>query len=128
MKLIRQKHKNGCVPACAAILAEVSYTEALSYFNDRDWSHQGTGLHEIVEAIENMGLNCKLKKGRVKSFSHLKTNSLLIVGTEMGSHAIVWDASKKKILDPYPAKNRILKKKYPIKIYEQHLIAVFEIK
>lgn len=99
LKLIKQRHKNGCVPASIAMLAGLTYKQILKFFSpNKNWSKRGTKVSRAIEIIQKLGL--KTKNRKICNLSKLKHNALLVIrwynqDPKDASHAIVWDAETK---------------------------------
>jgi ABC-type bacteriocin/lantibiotic exporter with double-glycine peptidase domain len=136
LKLVKQKHVNGCVPACIATLLGTSYEIGLKIVHPRRktrrWNYVGTTYQSMVIALERLGLKCYKKK--ITSLSKLRYHCILIIAhpaygpPEECRHAVVWDAERKKVLDPYPSNKRAMSRQLPISSYEKSVVYVVEIK
>lgn len=104
MELIRQRHKNDCGIACAAMLAGVSYevaSDAAAPLGKRRSRTADTTMYLI---LRNLGIKGKLPMipGPANgSNALLKCNrgERRIAGVK-GWHWCVWSAAEQKILDP----------------------------
>jgi hypothetical protein len=132
LRLVRQRHENGCVPASIAILAGLSYSKALKLFwSKKDWLKRGTSYRMLLNGLIRAGL--KVKPRKACSLSKLRSNAMLIIqhshpafGGAM--HAVAWDYKNQIVLDPYPNKRRAIKRKFPLKSYEKSLIMIIEVR
>lgn len=120
MRQVKQRHKTGCGPASLAMLTGISYQKALKLMlpKRRPRECACTGIHDMLRAIEKLGLKCDVSFKKVKLDS-LKKDAMLIVSNprhgklHTGSHALVWDSKQKRIIDPWGWKSKIvMDKKY----------------
>lgn len=132
MKLVRQLHESGCVPASIAMIAGISYSEALTYFHPRhNWEKQGSNLPRIQKILDKLGY-ATIVTGK-RDLTKLKTNALITISHEAygppphNHHALVWDCRKQRVLDPYPAKWREMKRHLPQQEYHRTLIEIIEV-
>lgn len=130
MKLVRQQHENGCVPACIAMIAGFSYSEVTKlFYSNHNWNKRGSSIPILFKTLSKLGFIGKSVS--VKNLHRLRTNAILIIKRiEYGSgcHAVVWDFKKQKVWDPYPSKRRIPKRHFPLSSYQKHLIGVIEVR
>lgn len=126
ISFIRQKHKNGCAVACVAMIAKLSYDEALKLVHPfrKPKQHTTTGLDQLIHVLDKMHLYPLLRE-KMK-ISSIKNVAILVVncGTSKRPwyHAVVWDPDSKKIVDPYR------KKPWPRQRYQRKIHHVIEIK
>lgn len=119
MKRIKQKHRNGCAVAALAMIARIKYDEALKFAHPNRVSGQNTGtpVNNLVDALFELGIACKkthyfprmirFRKGKPFDFKSLKDDAIVIIWCpknkrtkKVDRHAVVWDSTSKKILDP----------------------------
>jgi ABC-type bacteriocin/lantibiotic exporter with double-glycine peptidase domain len=104
MELIRQRHKNDCGIACAAMLAGVSYEEASDAAAPYGKRRGRTAETTMYLILRNLGLKVRLPMiaGPANgSNALLKCNcsTRRIAGVKRW-HWCVWSAAEQKILDP----------------------------
>jgi len=108
MKTVKQKHDNGCGAACVAMLAGITYDEAAALLYPSGRSRR-LGTAPVRAALEK--LNRKPSTGRRQPFGlmrpqDLKSDALVFVMMEQDGeeyrHWMVWDATAKKLRNPYP--------------------------
>lgn len=94
MKLIRQKHKQGCASACLAMIANLSYEDALTLIHPsrKPKTRVTTNLIRLSEVLKDLNL-----KFRVNLDFPLNPAIVVIKGST-DQHAVIWDGNK--ILDP----------------------------
>ena len=124
MEHIYQRYNSDCYPTCVAMILGVSHFQALKIV------HPNHSKGESYESL--MGFKIRLFrrfgydviKKYPKSLLELKHNAILEVGYSLraDTHAVVWDAGKKKVLDPdwEVFHNR--------KYYENRLLRAFELR
>lgn len=104
MKLIKQKHENGCGIACVAMIGNLSYNKAIKivYPNGRPKKITGTNIIELQCSLFELNLITKIYSPRVEfKIQDLKNDAILCYQDRPGAyHAIVWNAELKKIFDP----------------------------
>lgn len=132
LRLVRQEHENGCVPASIAILAGLSYSEGIKLFwSKKNWNKKGCSYRTLINGLKRSGL--KFKERKVCLLSKLRSNAILVIKHSHPAfagamHAVVWDFENQKIIDPYPRQDRSLKRKLLFKSYEKSLIEVIEVR
>lgn len=115
MKKIYQKHETGCVPACIAMLANLSYDQTVKLIHPkRKGKRKGTCIGKILKTLDKLQIPYRIRPK--KNFTQIKNPCILIASldplskttiytddlfpyVESGSHAILWTG--KKIFDPY---------------------------
>lgn len=119
MKRVRQKHANGCAVASLAMIADIKYDEALLYAhpNRKPGQPTGTPVSNLIDALFELGIACKKtyyarpnpfkKDNPIFDFNSLKSDAIVIIWCpkskitkKISRHAVVWDSTAKKILDP----------------------------
>jgi len=120
MRLVHQRHNNGCVSACLAMITGCSYNSIFRwvYGEEKQREYPGLNFEYIMRLVEELGISAKISFN-VDRFKSLKNNAIIVVdyGEKPGDafyyrhsrHAVVWDSSSKKILDPYPTNKRHFK-------------------
>lgn len=136
MKLVKQKHECGCVPACLSMLTEISYEKCLKLFyptrKDKRWETLGVHDDVILGTLIKLNIKHKLIYGS-EPLSKLEGNAILAVShpaygpEEDRGHVVVWDFEKQKVLDPYPDKNRELKRSLKKETYEKSIEYIIKI-
>ncbi len=107
MRYVKQKHKNGCAIAAIAMLTGIGYDrvfQAIRPKKDYGKKYYGTPMDKAINLLNKF--NCRyrifFKRTGLKKLKNLKGDAYISINTPLGSrHAIVWDASKKRLLDPY---------------------------
>lgn len=123
---IRQKHKNGCAVACVAMVAVLSYDEALKLTHPfrKPRQHTTTDLDKLIHVLEKLHLGPIIQEKR--KISSIKKTAILAINCGSSKrpwyHAVVWDPESKKIIDPDG------KKPWPRQKYQRKLHCVIEIK
>lgn len=99
MNLIRQLDKGGCTTACIAMIGGTSY-EHIRGNVFRDESHE-------MKRFLDSEFNIKSRFIKFTKLKDIKNDCILVIaqldlniGPGCSLHAIVYDAKKKKILDP----------------------------
>jgi ABC-type bacteriocin/lantibiotic exporter with double-glycine peptidase domain len=122
VRRVIQKTKIECGVACVAMLANVSYKKAReALFGDGEVDR--TWPIDMRRALVALGLNpakrltplrATLFKDRIRRIESLDNNALVWTNeTKKESHWVVWDARRKKILDPLePPYKRLRPKSY----------------
>lgn len=104
VRRVVQKDRDGCGVACVAMLAGVTYRQAKDVmFGDDSVSLTSTAdLYNALKVLRKRPSGKRLVPLRTQSYRDLDTNALLKVGRPGKSwwHWIVWDAKRKKFLDP----------------------------
>lgn len=107
MKHILQKHKDSCLIACFAMVADISYDKALKIVYPR--RKKGSRVKSI-NFFKIMPYLCKFGLfpvprfwwGNMKDIRKIERHAILLIENKNCSwdHAVVWDTERKKILDP----------------------------
>ena len=137
LTLVKQKHECACVVACIATITGLSYEKCLNIVYPKrkinTWNLVGTWMKDQFKAMDRLNLKYRFRKNNT-SLLKLKHNAILIIKHPIyfdrfkrGTHAVVWDAEAKKILDPYPSNSRHMKRNLPFKSYQKSIIEVSEI-
>ena len=136
MKRVRQQHESGCVPACIAMLADISYASSIRLFeklkigSHKSFTVWGTTHKQMLKGMQYAGLN-PFDRQRKTSLAKLKHNAILVIEHEVygepheRTHAVVWDVKKQRVLDPYVGRGS-LKRHLSTKIYEESLLYIVE--
>jgi ABC-type bacteriocin/lantibiotic exporter with double-glycine peptidase domain len=113
---VEQVHQNGCFIACLAILLECSYEEAFKLLHPRRKTMPPSDLHQwhrlkvaltpekSLQLMPKFGL--RVQKANLRKVSSLRKRTSLILlrwrsdPTQM--HALVFDGSTQRIIDPSP--------------------------
>jgi ABC-type bacteriocin/lantibiotic exporter with double-glycine peptidase domain len=110
MKRVKQKHENDCGIACIAMIAGVSYREALKaayqdYLSD-DWNRKDfrLGQKEIRAALDNFGLKLG-RKVRTTDWNKVPDRALAAIRYEPEINEWHWvvhirDSADRFVLDP----------------------------
>ena len=131
LKLVKQKDEYGCVPACIATLANISYEKAKKILHPRSHKWNDIGVQEKItfKALTKLGFKYRDRKWII-SIKEIRNNSIIVVDHSVygdGAHAVIWDSKKQKVLDPYVCKTRSLKKSLTTKRYDEAAICIYEI-
>ena len=109
MKKIRQRTETDCGVACLAMLAGISWAEARKVLFGR-WRRKNfyTEKEEMRAALRRFGIITAKRLVRCKDPRRLKRDALLNTNllVDGNSHWAVWDAKRKKVLDPYYKRTR----------------------
>lgn len=117
MKFVKQKHKNGCAVASLAMLSGIGYDKVIKvvhpFYKNYGQPRRYPGVHieQVLRSMEKLGLQFRVSCLK-QDVTKLKNNAIIAVYIAPGSrHAVVWDAKRKKILDPWwkPSKIKITK-------------------
>jgi len=122
---IRQKHRTGCAVASTAMLLNISYDEAIYilYPKHKPYQRVPGDVFLFSKIFRKYNIKYQFYFDDIK-IKHLKSPSLLIISLvdiSKNNHAVVWDPSSKKILDPGRDKS------FPIKFYQNRLLFAFEL-
>ena len=101
-------HDSGCFIACAAMLLDISYNEALKLIHpekdiDMCYRYDEVGLtpEESILRLTAFGLNPNPRP--LRQLRNLRRTALLYIRWRIQPelmHAVVYDAARKKFLDP----------------------------
>jgi ABC-type bacteriocin/lantibiotic exporter with double-glycine peptidase domain len=115
MRHIFQRCESDCFPTCIAMVAGITHSAAIELVHPR---HQkgndyATSLLEGAKALRRLGF-VVWPRLNVHSFASIKNNAIISVHfkCEEFGHVVVWDANKKRILDPYKGYRTIPKCRY----------------
>jgi hypothetical protein len=107
LNLIKQNHKNSCVPACIATIKNLSYSDSLKAVHPKRkserWNTNGTHYNQIYYSLKRMKIS--FRKRKVISLHKLRNNAIVITKGLFRPdrcHAVVWDVDRQRILDPDP--------------------------
>lgn len=126
MHRVRQKHEFGCGVAAIAMVANISYEKALVIAHPyrKPWQRTDTSFERVLLALTFLGLDPKLEK-EPRRISSIKRPAILVVNChtkkEPYLHAVAWDPTNKRILDPY------VKRPWPRRKYQRGLTHIIEI-
>ena len=103
LRRVLQRHDHGCGIACIAMLAQVSYDEArAAIFGDTPC--ESTSLDDLRWALRYFGFRLPWRMTPFWEVCHtgLKQDALLALDPAPNGmwHWAVWDAEKRRILDP----------------------------
>jgi hypothetical protein len=124
MRHIYQRYNSDCYPTCVAMVLGVSHKHALKLVHPNHV--RGNSYESImgfkIRLFHRFGY--RIIKRNPKSLLQLKHNAILEVGYSLReqTHAVVWDAQQKKVLDPDWAVSH--NRKY----YENRLLRAFELR
>lgn len=104
LKRVEQESDNGCFVACVATLAGISYPEAFKLIHPGEFNTPYNGEIALNKAHCRLKkLGWKVRKVNAKKIENLKKNALILITWRNEpelSHAVVYDAERKKVLDP----------------------------
>lgn len=103
MRLVKQKHKNGCAIAALAMLTGIGYDRVYKKVHPKVKPGQsiiGTHIEQVLRFLHKIKINYRLSFKKI-SLLNLKNNAYISVNTKCGNrHALVWVAKSKKLIDP----------------------------
>lgn len=118
MRIVHQRHSNGCAIACMAMLTGISYDsvfKAVHGKRNKPKEYPGLSLEVILRTLDKLRINYRVSFDK-KDWKNSKNNSMMVV--DYGSkpdktfdhcrHAVVWNAANKSIIDPMPRNKRKL--------------------
>lgn len=124
IKKVLQKHKNGCAVASIAMLAGISYEEAIKALhpNRKPYEKISANLFAIAAALSrlNIGIDFKTPWSKTLNIKDIDKPALLCIDLSdkaRHNHAVVWDPETQKIINPDPNRKRSL----PISYYQNRL-------
>jgi len=125
MNWIKQKHKCGCASACLAMILNCSYEKALSLMHPNRKRYQSTvsSAEKTCKTLKRLNIKYSIYDNifSYTKISNLAKNSIVIIQLTKTKHAVVWDASSNKILDP------LVKKPKSQKFYQERFILAIQI-
>lgn len=102
MRLLLQRYASDCFPTCVAMILGVSHAEGLKIGcpDHRKGQSYVSNVSNQIKLFSQFGY--KIVRRRPKKLTDLKHNAILEIGkrTSDTTHAVVWDAQQKKVLDP----------------------------
>lgn len=114
------------------MLAGIPYSEAVKVVHPRRRKGDGLGTtrRKLLNACRRLGF--VIRERQYVDLPKLHNPAILGVDAVHPAfapfrHAVVWDPSVGKVLDPYPSPNRPLKRHLSLRTYQRGLIEVFEI-
>lgn len=124
MRFVRQKHKYGCAIAAIAMLTGVGYDRVMQFKTKSGNDYKVTTFNQLIRILNKFKVKYVFSQRKIQLLN-LKHNALISVNiTPDIRHAVVWDATRKRILDPFPIRPYLTKKyvqnnmNYVIKIIE----------
>lgn len=125
MRYLKQRYKSDCFPTCLAMVANISYKEALKIVhpNRKKWKSYGTNLIFKLKALKKLGIDYNLKL-HTQKLCNIPNLSIIRIQWKTGNkyyHVVVWDPINKKIYDPAH------KKSLPHSLYEKNMDFYIEI-
>jgi ABC-type bacteriocin/lantibiotic exporter with double-glycine peptidase domain len=122
MKLINRRYQSDCYPTCVAIILGISHSKAIKLvFPKRNKRESyASDLDVKIKVFKRFGF--KIKEHKPKKLIDIKHNAVLEIsnGPNGYTHAVVWDAENKKVLDP-GFRNRTRR------FYQKRLLRAFEL-
>src|SRR5260221_11505560 len=107
MRLVRQKTTTDCGIACFASLAGISYTQAQrAVFGEKHKGPSYTYTDQMRKALKDFGVILAHRLVRCPRPARLTQDALIRTNKLSNGmwHWVVWDARRRKILDPLPYK------------------------
>ena len=100
MKHVLQRYATDCYPACIAMVADISLTEAIRLVHPfrLKGSLYLTDDDRAVTVLRRLGF--KVRKRYKLDLAQLNDRAIIAVSVGDEGHVAVWDPIKKKILDP----------------------------
>lgn len=110
MRFVRQKHKYGCAIAAIAMLTGIGYDRVMQAKTKSGNDYKVTTFKQLIKLLNKFKVKYSISQRRVQLLN-LKHNALISVNiTHNIRHAVVWDAKRKRILDPSPIRPYLTKK------------------
>lgn len=113
IKRVKQESDSGCFVAAVAMLSNYTYDQAFKKIFPGEWRTPYSGGLMLTDAAATLRKRgWKIRKVPIKYIASLKKDALILItwDTEPDlSHALVYDAENKKIIDPSfdrPLRNR----------------------
>lgn len=129
MRRVRQLHHNGCVPACIATLAGLTYGQACALFSKpySAWKRWGTSEARTLEALDRAGLRHRRRVTLPDdNASILTVDERASCGRWEGLHAVVWDPRRQRVLDPFVGREG-MRRHLPVKAYLSAVTDIIEV-
>jgi hypothetical protein len=103
VRRLKQKTKTDCGVACVAMLAGVSWAKARDALFDKAARTFWTQKDDMINALGHLGVTVSKRLVVCKHPDRLQVDALLRTNILANGnwHWAVWDAKRKKILDPY---------------------------
>ena len=111
MRTVRQRGESDCGIACLAMLAGISWVEARKeLFGSQARRGFRTNKDEMRAALRRLGIITSKKLQVCKDPRRLTRDALLRTNllADGNWHWAVWDAKRRRILDPYYKHTRVL--------------------
>jgi ABC-type bacteriocin/lantibiotic exporter with double-glycine peptidase domain len=119
MRHIFQRYQSDCVPTCIAIIADISYHEAMRLVHPFHIKRQGYSARADIRGSKVLrSLGFRVRKRYIKDFTKLKDAAILSIIHRDGKHVVVWDPLRKRILDPGP---NLYREKHPHSWYKKRI-------
>lgn len=102
LRQIRQHFATDCFPTCIAMVAGISWRQAIQLVHPiriKGWGY-GTHDYRAVQVLRLLGF--KIRKRYIKDFTKLKDVAILAHTHERGEHVAVWDPVQQRVIDPSP--------------------------
>jgi len=126
MRYVKQRHAGTCAVASIAMLSGTGYDKLYKSIKRHfKWKRvEGLDLEEELIILSKLKIQYKILFNKI-DLNKIKNNALISFKYKysFGRHAIVWDASKKKILDPSYKKGMI---KYSKSYIENNMNYIIE--
>lgn len=120
MKMIHQRHSNGCVPACIAMISNKSYDKMFKFIHGKKNGRHYPGLtfEHIIRVLNRQHLKYKISFSKRDYVNLLSKDNNAIIVVDYGGkrtgfsydehsrHAVVWDGASKSIKDPFSLKHK----------------------
>ena len=115
MRTVHQECETDCGIACVAMLAGVSYEKAKKALFPKS-SPRITCSGKLFAALRKLGkrpLGDRMISVKRINLDHLRDNALVgVVVDKRYRHWVVWDASVRKVRDPYKGEHELTVVKY----------------
>lgn len=122
MKLVKQKHKDGCGVACFAMLADISYRRAMRILHPwrLPFTKANTNNKHFVATFVKLGWNWTCSTDGNVDITKINNKAMLVIANEDKTyHGVVWDPKTKTVLDPQDPQK-------PLEYYQKRLYQVVQ--
>lgn len=105
MKLITQRHANGCAVAALAMVAGISYQRSLKLLHPKRKPREDAATYpnQLFRVLRNLKIKHRILFGKHR-LPELKADVhdiiLAVRWPYGGLHAVIWDHTSQRILDP----------------------------
>ena len=122
MKLIKQKHKDGCGVACFAMLADISYNKAMRILHPwrLPFTKANTNNRHFVRTFVKLGWKWTCSTDGNVDITKIDNKAMLVIAnSDKTYHGVIWDPETKTVLDPQEPQK-------PLKYYQSRLYQVVQ--